>query len=212
MSTTVNVTVQPAIEPVTLAEVKTHLRIDFTDDDGLIQYLITAARTFVEQGINRALITQTLRAAFELPMTREALGAISGLIGPEPRLAFDLPFAAPGVNATVSTVELETDVATWTVLSTSPQTYALDTDNTPARLWLKASALYLWLPQWDWIGFTDPRVRVTYTAGYGSTEASVPALIRQSILQVVGHLYENRESAGAIPTNLLPAPYVVYSL
>lgn len=212
MPLTVYTTVQPTIEPITLTEAKQHLRINFTDDDALIQNLITTAREWIERGIGRALITQTKRATFDLPMQTQAIGATSGMIGPYPRLAFDLPYALPGNTVTLSEVDLETDVALWSTLTSNPQQYQLDTDNSPARLWLKASSLYLWLPQWDWVGFGAPRIRITYTCGYGSTEASVPATIRQALLNTVGHLYENRESGGALPESLLPDAFIHYAL
>jgi uncharacterized phiE125 gp8 family phage protein len=44
----------------------------------------------------------------------------------------------------------------------------------------------------------DPMVKgsivIKYTTGYGSTPNDVPESIKQAILQIVGHLYENRES------------------
>lgn len=56
-------------------------------------------------------------------------------------------------------------------------------------------------------------VKITYTAGYGSAAANVPTSIKQAILQIVGHLYENRESQDIpdLAMNLLH-PYKVYQL
>ena len=48
----------PAIEPVTLAEAKAHLKVDTTDDDTLITSLIAAARARAEWHTRRAFITQ----------------------------------------------------------------------------------------------------------------------------------------------------------
>ncbi|MFK7695400.1 head-tail connector protein [Paenibacillus sp. HJGM_3] len=50
----------PAVEPVTLAEVKAHLRIDFTDDDVYLSALISAARDYAEGFQHRSLVPQTL--------------------------------------------------------------------------------------------------------------------------------------------------------
>jgi uncharacterized phiE125 gp8 family phage protein len=56
----------PSVEPVTLAEIKTHLRgISHTDHDDLLNSLIQSAREYVETATNRALVQRTLAAYFK---------------------------------------------------------------------------------------------------------------------------------------------------
>jgi uncharacterized phiE125 gp8 family phage protein len=55
----------PAIEPVTLAEAKAHLRLDTESDDGYVPALITAARERVELFLRRALITQVFECTVD---------------------------------------------------------------------------------------------------------------------------------------------------
>jgi uncharacterized phage protein (predicted DNA packaging) len=43
-------------EPISLQEAKKHLRVEFDDDDDLIQGLITAAREYAEVFMNRPLV------------------------------------------------------------------------------------------------------------------------------------------------------------
>lgn len=54
-----DVTVQPAIEPVTLAEVKAQARITHEFEDALLLDLAKTARATVEGATRRALLTQT---------------------------------------------------------------------------------------------------------------------------------------------------------
>jgi uncharacterized phiE125 gp8 family phage protein len=49
----------PTGEPVTLEEVKSHLRITNEDEDDYISALIVTARKSIERYLNRALMTQT---------------------------------------------------------------------------------------------------------------------------------------------------------
>lgn len=50
----------PEVEPVTLDEVKTHLRVDGTDHDAQLLLLIKAIRGILERQLGRVFITQTL--------------------------------------------------------------------------------------------------------------------------------------------------------
>ena len=55
----------PAVEPVTLAEAKAHMRIDAADEDDLIGALLAAARVAAETEIRRVMIEQSWRAFVE---------------------------------------------------------------------------------------------------------------------------------------------------
>ena len=52
-------TAAPTVEPVTLGEIKTHLRLTGTEDDYLLPQLVKAARDYVETFTRRAICTQT---------------------------------------------------------------------------------------------------------------------------------------------------------
>jgi len=55
----------PALEPISLADAKTHLRVDLTEDDTLISALISATRDYVERYCRRGLLTQTWLLAID---------------------------------------------------------------------------------------------------------------------------------------------------
>lgn len=57
-----SVTVPPAVEPLTLAEVKLDRRVDHDLDDALLDGLIQAAREYCERYLGLSLITQTREA------------------------------------------------------------------------------------------------------------------------------------------------------
>src|SRR6185312_8460873 len=133
------VTVQPTIEPVSLEQARIHLRIEdaaYDDDSAYVSDLITAARAWCEQGLRRALITQTLQATIQLP--EPVQGRLSGVVG---RVGWpiELPMTAAGTLQAVSLAEIETQIATFASLTVTDD-YLVDTNSEPGRIWLAAAA------------------------------------------------------------------------
>jgi uncharacterized phiE125 gp8 family phage protein len=177
---TLQLNTPPAVEPVTLAEAKLHLKVDTTDDDTLIATLITAARARAEWHTGRALITQ---------------GWTLWLDAWPEVIAIPLP---PLQAVTAVTTYARDDSAH--VLDSG--SYSVDT--TANRLTLKDGGA----PLADLRRLNA--VAVAFTAGYGSSAADVPAPLRAAVLELIAFLYENRGEAPAeLPQACLAllAPY-----
>lgn len=174
----------PAQEPVPLAEAKAHLRVDTADDDALIQALIVAAREHVEHIIRRALVTQTWDLILDAFPADE-------IMLPRPPLQ------------SVSSITYR--LQDGTVVTLDPANYVVDTKSEPGRVVLA--------PGRSWP--SDPlyaagAVTVRYVAGYGDP-AAVPVAIKQAILLLVGHWYENREAV-AVGHTVIQLPMTVDAL
>lgn len=160
----------PATEPVTLAEMKLHSRIDISEDDALITSLIIAARMQIEQMANTKLITQTLALSIDsLPDS-----GIIYLDGPVQSVT------------TFEYYDLEGDLQEW-----DDTLYQVDTTANPARLAPVYDEIFP-----DILDDYNSIV-VTYIAGYGNA-AAVPAIIKQAIKMLVAHWYNQRETVGEV--------------
>ncbi len=170
-------TVPPASEPLTLAEAKLHARIDGDADDTLVSCLIAAARQWAEGYTGRAFLTQTWR------MWRDAWPAARS-----EGVAF-VTLARPPLIS-VASVQLfdEADAATvWPASS-----YFVDTAREPGRLALRSGA------GWPSVSRAANGIMIEYAAGYGSDPELVPGPIKTAILQLVAHWYEHRGEAGGM--------------
>lgn len=161
----------PAVEPVSVSEAKAHLRVDISDDDSYISTLITAAREWCEQYLDRTLInTQWTMRLDSFPYEIEL---------PRP------PIATSGTTTAVSLTYTLGDDSTATLSTTA---YRVDRDSTPGVVrQLRAGTWPANLDDYN-------AVAVTWWAGYGASGTSVPAAIRHAILMLVGHWYESRSS------------------
>lgn len=160
----------PALEPVTLAEAKAQLRVDGTDEDGLIQSLITAARLHTETLTGRALITQTWRMVLDnWPRTN----------------VLTIPLG-PLQQVTELRVYEDEDV----LVTIQPTEYLVETVGIPARLAMRGHQ------NWPRPGRPIGGIEIDLTVGYGDLADDVPRSLRQAILQIVGHWFANREAVG----------------
>ena len=158
---------QPVSEPVSLAEAKAHLRVTASDENDLITALIVAARQYCENLSGRTLAPRN----FLQTMDRFPDGGGDITLRRSPVTAV----------ASVYYYSLET---TNTLMSPSTD-YRLDLQQIPARI-----RLPLGTTLWKNAYITHDAVRITYTAG----AASAPTAAKQTILLLVGHWFENRES------------------
>jgi len=156
----------PAVEPITLAEAKLHLRVDTTADNDYITGLIEAARVHCEQVSGRSFVTQTITGGI-------AGWPNDGVI----RLIYS-PLQS------VTSIKYTDEDGDESTLSTD--VYGVDT---------KLDLVYLKNGQtWpaDVLRDYDP-ITVTWVAGYGLA-ATVPETYKHAIKLLIGHWYENRES------------------
>ena len=156
----------PALEPVTLDEVKDHLRLSGTAEDVYLEALIKAARQEVEAWTGRAMISRAVTldlAAWEtvspIPLLFPPVASITSVTG----------YSNDAVGTTVTSANY---FLTGSRLAQAPNTAGWSSEAERAQLAL----------------------RVVYSAGYGSTTETVPMGLRQAVMMYVADLYETRQS------------------
>ena len=167
---------RPATEPVSVSELKAHLRIDSAADDAALASLITTARLQIEAALSLALITQSWTWTIDRW---------------PPRASVELPLAP--VQTIISVTAAHADE---TLVAMSPTNYILDGLSNSARLIAKTS--------WPQPGVRAQGIEIKLIAGFGTAAADVPAAIRQALLVLVAHWYSHRDTAdgcGATATN-----------
>lgn len=170
----------PSEEPITLAEAKTHLRVDGDDEDALITGYIIAARIACEMVARRAFVTQTLLGVLDdWPTTK------NWLYDQARRDVIEL--LRPPLTSVTSVVYRLSDGTqqTW-----GTGNYVVDAVTEPGRIALAHNVSW---PSDDL--YPIGAIHITYQAGYGAA-VSVPELYKQAIKLQLAYIYENRESMG----------------
>lgn len=158
-------TAAPAVEPVTVDEAKAHLRIDHAEEDALLASLITTSRLHIEAALNLAMITQGWCWRFDKWP--------------------DAKVVALPMRPVQSVEAVRIRPADGAVETLSVEDFMLD-GSAPARLISTNDA-------WPKPGVSALGIEIAFTAGFGDAVGDVPAPIRQALLMLVGHWYENRQ-------------------
>lgn len=165
-----SVRTEPSTEPVSVAELKLHARIEHSEDDVLLASIITAARREAEEiHLNKLLINQTCVDYFD------------GFAG-EMEL-----FWAPVATDGVASVRYLDSAGTWQTVSSS----VYDISRQSGACIIRPAYGQSWPTPRD----SNNCVEITYTAGYGPAASSVPAAIRLWIKVRATWLYENKDGS-----------------
>lgn len=201
-------TVAPAVEPLTLALVKSQCRLDTADtsQDALLLIYIQAAREFVEQQTGRSVITQTWKLTRDRFPGSSLLNVISPVVSSPLADGWNVfgtvnqAYRIPLPRGPVLAVEVVNYFDPLNGLqAVDPATYVVVLGDTPCIAPVFGSC-------WPCPAWRPDAVQITYSAGYGPTAAAVPATLQLAMLLLVGHWNENREATQAALQGNGPMP------
>lgn len=160
----------PAAEPVTLAEAKEWLRVDGADEDATIARLIAAARETVERLAGAPLVTQTWRATLDRwPAWESGALRLALRVSPVQEVSAVRVRDAAGAPQTI-------DAAIYQLVGAPDQ----------------AEMIFIGAPAAP--GRAVAGIEIDCVVGYGAS-ASVPAPLRQAVLECVARWFERRGDA-----------------
>jgi uncharacterized phiE125 gp8 family phage protein len=158
----------PATEPVSVDEVKLHLRLDPGDhaEDSLLALFIAAAREHGEDITRLAFATRTLECILDdfPPSTYLEL--------PKPPLASVTSIKYKNADGVEVTMAVDTD-------------YLVDTSRIPGRILTPNYASWPYF-----VPYANNPIKIRYVAGYAS---GLPMKFKQAMLLHVGFLYKARD-------------------
>lgn len=179
----------PGSEPVTAAELRTHLRTDSTElPDAEANALITDARSEIENMIGLAFISQSWRLALDQwPAGGDAWWdgvremSITELYRTNILQSVTLP-RWPLVSITSVATYDEASNATSV---TTANVFDVDTYRTPGRITLKRGQT------WPVALRANNAIEIIYVAGY-TNAAAVPSTMKRAVKQLAAFLYAHR--------------------
>lgn len=159
--------------PISVAEAANQLNITGSDDDAFLESLIAGVTAYFDGNngiLGRALLTQT----WDLKLDRFPYSDADAIYMPLPPLQ----------SVThIKYIDSDGSLQTW-----DSSNYVVDTASQPGRIYLAYNK--------SWPDTRDIRdaVIVRFVCGYGAAATSIPKDIKQCLLGMISHWYENREA------------------
>ncbi len=197
-------------EPVSLAQAKQHSRVERPDEDARVASMIGSARRTVETMLGQHLIATTLDYYSD---NWPWLGGYYNRVVRAQAVMGPMPYYLPNSNTGVLNLQAVPLLSvTWVkyqdfngVLQTIPSGNYIVESVTPGSGIAGPSRIQ---PQYV-MTWPIPRpvvdsVNIRFVCGYGSDFSAVPENIKNAILMLVAHWYENREHVvvGVVPSRL----------
>lgn len=180
-------TVEPTVEPVSLAAQKEHARILHTYEDTFLEGLIEVARVGCEKELGQSFVSQT----WEMKLDRWPCQTLTN-----PLRSIELPY---GPLQSVTSVQYYDQTST---LTTMPSSDYIVTVGNVGRI--TPGYNKYWPTNID----RADAITVTWSAGYGGASAStnptasaeaVPATIKTAIKVYAQHMYQVRDEDAPMP-------------
>lgn len=173
----------PVAEPVTTAEAKAWANISTSTDDVAVDFMIKAAREYVELFSGRALMQQTWNLTLD-------------------KFPKEINPPKPPLQSVASIKYTHTDGTADTLLASTE--YKTDIKTEPGRI------REAFDKSWPATRSEMNAVTVKFVAGYADA-ASVPEALKSAIKMIVAHWYNNRE-ATLVGLKIDDMPYGVKAL
>lgn len=183
----------PTVEPVTLDELKAHIRETGDDSDPLLTIYIQAAREYVEAATGISLLPQTWQATFDhdWPGRWWSGNAYQRIWLPKPPLksVSSVKYLNPDTGLSQTLDAAQYQVVQLPLVSYIEPAYGVGT--------------------WPSVRDQPDTITVEFVAGYADA-ASAPAKIKLAVLMLAAHAYATREAVG--PGGLSEVPLGVAAL
>ncbi len=163
----------PGAVPLTLDEVKGHLRITHTTQDDYLSLLLEAGVDFAEEVTRRTFINRPVEALYAgFPCCNDFLVLPGYPVNDVTEVKY----------LDVNGEEQELDSATYRVIAGD-----------------RGKLLLAFNQEWPSIAYNQyGPVTVTFVAGYGAAATSVPARVKLTLLQLIADAYEHTEAQSEI--------------